>query len=368
MRIRRGLALVMALLLTLLFALPAGADETGTYDFILNDEILKFSTETPVVEKDGFTCVPFDYFFRQFGGSYIYDDTIRNLTWFHFGTTYSFNISTCTVNREPPVPAPAFYENGAYYLPMEFIAEQLGYIFTKLPNGTCRLVTREKLNFADEDFMLMYSSMYSGGSTERTRPNFYLVVPGQPSSNTAEILSALDRYGVSATFFMTEEAMRANPALTRLIVSSGHPYGFTLPESGDMLAWRRHARLRRAGKRDASEDDPSQDGAHLRRLEEGDPLGREPLGTRKGRLSRLGQQLLAADPRCGRSRRGLAKFEQAAAAAQIQQLRHADRDRALKLSARPFRAGRCGADLPCHCRRDGGALKPLERAAIRKDD
>lgn len=239
MRIRRGLALLMALLLTLLFALPAGADETGTYDFIFNDEILKFSAETPVVEKDGFTCVPFDYFFRQFGGSYIYDDTIRNLTWFHFGTTYSFNISTgtCTVDREAPVPAPAFYQNGAYYLPMEFIAEQLGYIFTRLPNGTCRLVTREKLNFADEDFMLMYSSMYSEGSTERARPNFYLVVPGQPSSNTAEILSALDRYGVSATFFMTEEAMRANPALTRLIVSSGYPYGFTLPESGDMLAY-----------------------------------------------------------------------------------------------------------------------------------
>lgn len=239
MRIRRGLVLILALLLTVLFALPAGADETETYDFIFNDEILKFSAETPVVEKDGFTCVPFDYFFRQFGGSYIYDDTIRNLTWFHFGTTYSFNISTgtCTVDREAPVPAPAFYQNGAYYLPMEFISEQLGYIFTRLPNGVCRLVTKEKLNFADEDFMLMYSSMYSGGSTERARPNFYLVLSNQPSSNTAEILDALDRYGVSATFFMTEEAMKANPSLTRLIVSSGYPYGFTLPESGDMLAY-----------------------------------------------------------------------------------------------------------------------------------
>ena len=230
MKGRRILAIVLAAALALsLFLLPASA--VSTYDFLFNDTIWQFSADTPLVERDGFTCMPMDRFLRQFGFTYIYDDTIKNLTLFRYGNVYSFNIvtSTCSVNRKPPVSAPAFYENGAFYLPMEFMAEQMGYIFTVLDNGVGRLIT-QPVRYTDEQYERMYASMYAASAARKSTPTFYLMIADTDGSQTARVLPAVRSAGIPAAFFLSERAIRSRPDLVRRIFAEGYTLGLLIPE------------------------------------------------------------------------------------------------------------------------------------------
>lgn len=210
-------------LLFCLFISPASAAET--YNFLFNDTYWKLSQSTPILIRQDFVCMPLDRLLAQFNMTYTYDETIQNLTLFRYNSYFSFNLSTftCSVDGKPPVPAPAFYENGVFYVPIDFLAEQFGYIFTRLNNGVYRLVT-QPIKYSDAQYNWIFS-VTPPSFDQKANPVFYPLFENSPNRYTANILDVCKNSGTKAVFFLTESGIRSRPDLVRRILTEGHTIG-----------------------------------------------------------------------------------------------------------------------------------------------
>ena len=63
--------------------------------------------------------------------------------------------------------------------------------------------------------------------------NLYITVENAPNANTDRIISALDRHGKKAIFFLEEEAIKTYPETARRIITSGHAVGIYFKVTGE---------------------------------------------------------------------------------------------------------------------------------------
>ena len=63
--------------------------------------------------------------------------------------------------------------------------------------------------------------------------NLYITVENAPNANTDRIISALDRHGKKAIFFLEGEAIKTYPETARKIITSGHAVGIYFKVTGE---------------------------------------------------------------------------------------------------------------------------------------
>ncbi len=230
MRRVSSVILAAVFILSIIFVLPASqnADAAGSYPFIFNDEILYLVDTQPIIYKGEFTCVPSEKLLEKIQAKAVYEAETNTYHVTRGRITLSFNLTSgySSSDQMSYFYAPGFYQNNSYYLPLEYVADNFDLLFTKISDGLFHLQSQPS-KITDEQWIRIFKTKTSDTAADKKTPTFYLSFDDEPSSYTGEILENLRKSGVTATFFMTEQNMKAYPAMVRRVLNEGHTIGLS---------------------------------------------------------------------------------------------------------------------------------------------
>ncbi len=231
---KRIIALLCCLLL--LTALSPGmvlaADD---WTLVLDDDIVSVSGSTPLMSRGSKVYLPADTVLGFMGCNYIFDG--NTFAVFRGNVELSFNMETgnCiaynTATRTSRYfTQQVFFENGTFYIPADFVAKEIGYNYTTLPNGIIRIRSSLAKMSDQQVETALTVEVPEIETAEKKNLTFYTAVTAHDGENVGKLLSVLKRTDHEAVFFLTEQDMLYMPDAVRRILVEGQSVGILLSE------------------------------------------------------------------------------------------------------------------------------------------
>ncbi|MBQ9121504.1 MAG: polysaccharide deacetylase family protein [Clostridia bacterium] len=244
---KKLVALLFALLLVVL-SVPFSSNRVEAASSIVptlycNDEVWYKDSNLPLVRYYSSYLVPVSIF-EMFDGFEVVVDRREG----EFMVTNWYNDSYITFNYKDSYAltdkGEEFYfvshrmYSSEYYVSAETVCEYFGLnceIYTSPYDGSlCLRISDDSATQTLEQLLLYYNPAALGVDTGHTGANIepyakgkkvYFTFEGISDSYTDRILNTLRRYGVKATFFLSEEDIANDPATVIRIYSEGHSIG-----------------------------------------------------------------------------------------------------------------------------------------------
>lgn len=222
--------LLMLGVVTNVFGRPRNMSE---YIFVVrNDEAVIFTDEKPFT-VDGYTYVP-DYVVHDWlEVDLAWEDESKTLHITRSGRTVSAReksgiFSTPHVDRQMKY----YRSNGVLMLPLEVVAESLGFGVSYIPEGKLLRITNGNERLTDKEILGMFTGKIAlekkelEASLSTDKKTVYLTFDDGPSAtNTPVILDILKKHNAKATFFMLDANMKKYPAIVNRMKDEGHTLG-----------------------------------------------------------------------------------------------------------------------------------------------
>ncbi|HWQ51648.1 MAG TPA: stalk domain-containing protein [Terriglobales bacterium] len=224
--------LLVVLLVAGLVVLSSLAEES-VWRMWFNDEAVYLSEERPAIVEDDKLYLPADAVLTRLGATHIYDADTETYTVFKENLILAFNMRTNQVitSDERFLFARVFYRNKVFYLPADFILEELGGQLSTLPSGALRITTgRQRLT--DGEIAAVEASMTSFQQSETGANTMYFLIRALPGQVTNH-LRQLSTRGVPGAFFFTASDIAARPAALREVYVAGQTIGLYVPGGTD---------------------------------------------------------------------------------------------------------------------------------------
>lgn len=284
-RNRRGVALLCAALLALLLAFPAAHAARDSFLFLgLNDKLaLPLSTQTMPIYSGGVYYVAynqFEYNTTKVDLSISIAAQKNSVSVYTKQQMLTFDLASGTCrdkNGDTLDLTPAIMRGGVIYLPVgtvcSYFSDVLSYSTLSTEYGTVIRIKSPYAVLDDESFrsgaeagslgpaVAAYlkaqeptptatpvptpgvsptptPSPSASPGVDRQGVPVYLSFRCEDGGDSASILDALDRAGLSAAFFFRPDALYANDAVIRRMVGAGHVVGLLVPgaDAEDALA------------------------------------------------------------------------------------------------------------------------------------
>lgn len=244
-RVKTIITLILVVALLCCLPVSAGADETGVCFVSANDTLLDLSLSPVYYGSTAYVSARiFSYFgiyYSYFGANFtaeLYNESKQIFFDMEKGSAYDTDLN--------PYDVSAVYRNGVAYVPVGWVCRYFGLSYSviagkgsgdvlRIKNGAEVLNDSQFFSAASSLMESRYNDYYgnvSGGDDYSPLPEptsqvsakkmISLSFIGLPS---AEIMNTLDRYGVKASFFLTERDALSDGDMLRRIVCSGHSIG-----------------------------------------------------------------------------------------------------------------------------------------------
>lgn len=232
---KKIVSVVLVVLMVFGLSLNAFAHPNNLSEYIFvvnNDEAMMFGAERPFT-IDGYTFVA-DYIIRdRLAVAMWWNDSKKTLymTRGDLGVAASLK-ENILYTPKGNLSIKFHVINNVMMVPLEPIAEALGFGSTYIPEGRIVRIT-------NGDEKLTNTQVYEKyiGRINEEKKNFTAYVPagkkvvyltfddGPDRKNTPQILDILKKYNAKATFFMLEGNMKSNPDIVKRIKAEGHTVG-----------------------------------------------------------------------------------------------------------------------------------------------
>lgn len=225
----------------LLMGLLLPAASSGPLRLFSNDTEM---TGIPkLIQQGGTVYIPAEVL-SSMGATHIYSadskPVTETLAVIHGYKILAFDMTNgiCVTDDNRYVAMRAFYQDGTYYVPAQFVAKELGYYYAELSNDVIRIydssagksnaqIEEQTKPVVPTDPPVVPQPPDEIAAPDATRIYFGLV--GLPVEGEG-MLELLERKGRSATIYLTAAELEEQPQMVRSLLAQGYAIGLSLLE------------------------------------------------------------------------------------------------------------------------------------------
>lgn len=228
---------VLLVLILALLVIPFSTNAANEVYIGINNAMLPLTSNMPFNSGGTWYMDYIDFTRGDLGLSASYNKGLGTAVLYNSNVALIFDLNTGTATlNDKKFNQKAIVRNGTAYLPVPFVCEQLGINYSYLNEvSTLRLVTTSSMS----DSMFVYIAKnripsllaeYNASKPSVPQPpvidndssrsqNVYITINIKDSASINNVITTLDNYNISATLFLSKEAMQDDNSVRKLCAS-----------------------------------------------------------------------------------------------------------------------------------------------------